>query len=66
MVGCELHLDSVFVQGPFWDVHHAGIIHQDINSRNMVPGKNLGSGLTDGFLVREIELESTVVHFWKF
>lgn len=40
-VGCKLHLDSIFAEHAFWEVHHGGVVREDVHGGDIFPGENL-------------------------
>lgn len=37
VVGCEVHLDSVFVERAFGKVHHGCIVYNDVDGWDIIP-----------------------------
>jgi len=60
MVGGELDLESILIDGSLGDVHDGCIVDDDVNSQDIGPGEQLGCGSTNTLLRAQIELESTV------
>ena len=64
LVGCKLHLESVFAERALWEVHHGGVIHEHVHGGDIFPVENIGRRFTDRFLAGEVQLEGecTVVY----
>ena len=60
MVGRKVHLDSIFIDGAFWDVHYTCTVYYDVDSWDVRPGKDLIGSSTDRLLAREVKIERTI------
>lgn len=65
LVGCRLHLESIFAERVLWEIQDGGVVHEDVHGGNFFPVENIGRRFTDRFLAGEVQLEGTVVYFWK-
>src|SRR5438309_1881255 len=63
MICCELKFNTILRKRPLWQGHYAGVVDQNINLPRIC--KHLFGGLSDGFLGREIHMQSTIGYCWK-
>jgi hypothetical protein len=66
MVRGKLHLEAIFAECALWEVHYGGVVNQDVDFGDIIPGKKSRSSLTNSFLAREIEFECSVVNMREF
>jgi hypothetical protein len=65
VVGCKLHLDSIFAERALWEVHYGGVVHEDVYGGDFFSVENIDRHFTDRFLAGKVQLEGTVSTFGK-
>lgn len=61
-----VHLETIFAEFALWEVHDGGVVQQDIDFGNSIPGKQSRSGVANSILARQIEFQCSLVHKREF